>query len=109
MKSDTEKVLDLLVKHGVYPSIPAALLRDRRWLTWQVPPYGYWYGLRSEQGHKTRLCWTNTSVVPGMYLVWDERVVRERGPNKKFVRTKFAIIGSSYAAKVKAKQRRDKQ
>ena len=108
MKSDTEKVLAVLVKKGVYKSAQDALLRDRRWLTWGVPAYSYWYGATAETRRKLRYCWTNICVAPGHYLIWNERVVRSKGPNKRVVRSKFDTCISKVMAKEKAQQRRDK-
>ena len=111
MKSDTEKVLAVLVKKGVYQSAQAALLRDRRWLTWGVPAaYRWWFGLeKTVQGHRMRYCFTDHCLLPGHYLIWNERVVRERGPNKRVVRTKFDTCPTSLAAHDKAGQRKNRQ
>jgi len=109
MKSDTEKVLAVLVKKGVYQSAQDALLRDRRWLTWGVPAYGYWYGATAETRRKLRYCWTDACVAPGHYLIWNERVIRSKGPNKRVTRSKFDTCISKTMAKEKAQYRRDKQ
>ena len=91
MKSDTEKVIEALVRHGTYPNTQTAMIRDGEyWLKysfgfvrnerWTIN-YGYWRNSRTSpnkdgNGNKVRGCFKELKKF-GVWIVWKETIIKQ--------------------------------